>query len=83
MANEPTRELLETLAHALNCQYLSDLKTPALTDRLDQALLQLDPDTFAVKQWRDAMMYLTGKKCEAASAAEIKQALMDALTQAQ
>lgn len=83
MANEPTQELLETLAQALSCQYLSDLKAPELADRLDRALLQLDPDAFAVGQWHDAMLYLTGRESTAAVAAEIKQALLAALAQSE
>lgn len=62
--------LLEVLSMQVNCQFLSDIKYLDELDRrrLAHILEHIPPDAAALKEWNDALQYLT--KCPPEETAE-------------
>lgn len=56
--------LLETLQCRAGCMYLSDLHAPSTMPLIRGALRKIEPDSFDLKEWTDAVLYITGKKRE-------------------
>ena len=68
--------LLEYLAAACGCMYLSDLRQRQYQAGLVRALRTAAPECFPAREWRDAAEYLTGELPEAVSRKEIRAHLM-------
>ncbi|MBC8577019.1 hypothetical protein [Yanshouia hominis] len=71
--NETTAraDLLDELYRHSGCGFLSDLPREENREGLQRALLAVEPDSFSMKAWEEAVFYLCGsrKHFEAASAA--------------
>lgn len=57
------RGLLEFLQLQAGCMYLSDLHTPSHFPRIQRALRKITPDHYALREWNDAVWYITGQPC--------------------
>ncbi|MEE0752886.1 hypothetical protein [Frisingicoccus sp.] len=59
--NEKKKDLLETVADGVGCEYLSDLryKIPAYT--IKRVLKEIKPEQYSIEAWNDAVSYITGK----------------------
>lgn len=68
--------LLEYLAAACGCMYLSDLRQRQYQAGLGRTLRTAAPEWFPVQEWRDAAEYLTGEIPEAGSRRKIRAHLM-------
>ena len=55
-------ELLDYLSAKAGCMYLSDLHRVNNFLAVHHALRELPPDTFSVKEWNDAVRYITGEQ---------------------
>jgi hypothetical protein len=57
-----TFELLDYLAFKCGCMYLSDLPAKCWQIPLFHALRKVTPEAFPVREWNDAVAYLTGEE---------------------
>lgn len=53
--------VLDTLAAKSGCMYLSDLAGTGRRAFLSHYLWELDADAYSLKEWEDAVHYLTGE----------------------
>lgn len=53
--------LLETLSMKAGCRYLSDLRYPEQLVFVKHALYKIEPDRFSIREWNDAVNYITGQ----------------------
>lgn len=53
--------LLEVLQCATGCMYVSDLRTPANLPLIRHALRKVDAGAFGLREWDDAVEYITGE----------------------
>ena len=72
------KELLHILSERTGCMYLSDLKFIRDTQKIKSELEKLSPQDFPVKQWNDAINYLTETKVDFSSEMEAKNFLLGA-----
>ena len=72
------KELLHVLSERTGCMYLSDLKFIRDTQKIKSELEKLSPQDFPVKQWNDAINYLTETKVDFSSEMEAKNFLLGA-----
>lgn len=72
------KELLHILSERTGCMYLSDLKFIRDTEKIKSELEKLSPQDFPVKQWNDAINYLTETKVDFSSEMEAKNFLLGA-----
>lgn len=72
------KELLHILSERTGCMYLSDLKFIRDTQKIKGELEKLSPQDFPIKQWNDAIYYLTEKKVDFSSEIEAKNFLLGA-----
>ncbi len=54
--------LLDRLAHAAGCMYLSDLHTTKYGPSLHQAVLAIDPAEYSLSEWQEAARYVSGRE---------------------
>lgn len=72
------KELLHILSERTGCMYLSDLKFIRDTQKIKSEVEKLSPQDFPVKQWNDAINYLTETKVDFSSEMEAKNFLLGA-----
>ena len=72
------KELLHILSERTGCMYLSDLKFIRDTQKIKSELEKLSPQDFPVKQWNDAINYLTETQVDFSSEMEAKNFLLGA-----
>ncbi len=72
------KELLHILSERTGCMYLSDLKFIRDTQKIKSELEKLSPQDFPVKQWNDAINYLTETNVDFSSEMEAKNFLLGA-----
>lgn len=53
--------LLETLSMKAGCRYLSDLRYPEQLVFVKHALYKIEPDRYSIREWTDAVNYITGQ----------------------
>jgi hypothetical protein len=70
--NRNNLELLEMLSFQMGCMYLSDLKQPQYLSFIRRALKQIETTRYSIREWEDAVRYLTGEKKEFASHEEVR-----------
>ncbi len=51
--------LLDDLAGLANCLYLSELRRPEIRIRLGELISRLEEKEYSLKEWEDAVHYLT------------------------
>ena len=54
--------LLEALHAQVGCMYLSDLRRPEFFPMIQQELWKCTPEEFSLREWCDAVHYLTGER---------------------
>ncbi|MGI6070183.1 MAG: hypothetical protein ACOYBE_07115 [Blautia sp.] len=52
--------LLEYLAQELNCMFLSDLHSQKFLEAIRREVCLMDWSRFSLKEWKDAVTYITG-----------------------
>lgn len=57
----PSLGLLESLQVQVGCMYLSDLHTPSNLPLVQRALRKIKPDSYGLREWNDAVCYITGQ----------------------
>lgn len=65
--------LLEYLQIKVSCMYLSDLHLPENLLLIQREMLRLDPEDYILKEWNDAVEYITGQMD---SFTDVKQAAL-------
>ena len=70
-------ELLDYLSAKAGCMYLSDLHRVNNFLAVHHALRELPPDTFSVKEWNDAVRYITGEQHDFFSSDEAEKYLAE------
>lgn len=55
-------DLLEVLQYKTGCMYLSDLHNPDNMHLVRHALREIIPEFFSLREWTDAVCYITGQK---------------------
>lgn len=70
-------ELLEYLACAIKCEYLSDLRCRAPAAAVGEALRAIPPQAFPAEQWREAASYLTGEDCDGLDSGACRRRLLE------
>lgn len=71
--------LLETLQFQIGCVYLSDLHIPSNLPLIRCALRKIDPDSYCLREWNDAVCYITGKKSNFQNPREAAKYLMECI----
>lgn len=56
--------LLEYLSFKVGCMYLSDLRYSKHLYNIKHVLRSIDPNIYSLKEWNDAVNYITGEKYE-------------------
>ena len=70
-------KLLDYLSAKAGCMYLSDLHRVNNFLAVHHALRELPPDTFSVKEWNDAVRYITGEQHDFFSSDEAENYLAE------
>lgn len=53
--------LLEVLQYQTGCMYLSDLHIPDRMPLILHALRKINPESYHLREWTDAVCYITGQ----------------------
>ncbi|MCR2032919.1 hypothetical protein [Anaerofustis stercorihominis] len=56
--------LLENLSFKVGCMYLSDLRYNENLYNIQHELRSIDPNIYSLKEWNDAVNYITGERYE-------------------
>lgn len=82
MRTKQLLSLVDYLAYKARCTYVSDLHYLDSTRKLKIAyeLGKLDPEVYPLKEWIDALEYLTGKQESYSSTDHVRQTLIEALS---
>ena len=67
--------LLEYLAANCGCMYISDLHQPEVLEKIKLLIPKIDPYSYSVWEWNDAVSYITGS----ATAFETRKEAVDFL----
>ena len=70
------KDLLLVLSEKIGCMYLSDLKFIEDKGKIKSELKKILPQDFTLKQWNDAITYLTGQEKEFSSKIDAKRFLI-------
>ena len=57
---ESNKGLLEYIAEKTDCTFLSDLHQTE-HEEIEKVLIRLDIETYSLKEWNEAVCYLTGR----------------------
>lgn len=68
--------LLDILAAKVGCVYLSDLKQTQSLPHIRHVLRKIKPSAFSLREWNNAVSYLTGKETPFESAEEAVEYLL-------
>lgn len=58
----PAAGLLDVLVSQTGCMYLSDLHNPNFLPAVQRALCRISPEQFELREWQDAVEYITGER---------------------
>ncbi|MBC8530498.1 hypothetical protein [Gehongia tenuis] len=72
--------LLERLALAAGCMYLSDLHTTEYGKSLCQAVLSIDPAEYSLSEWQEAARYVSGRELSFPAPEEARDYLVSFLS---
>ena len=56
--------LLDELAQKADCLYMSDLHKPEKYEQIRRAVRAMEPGCYSGREWKDAFVYITGKRTE-------------------
>ena len=76
-----TKGLLETLAMKIGCSYLSELHTSYRFREICREIKKLDMEKFSMKEWNDAVDYITGEKVVFSSPEDAREYLLEKIGQ--
>lgn len=75
--------LLENIAAACGCAYLSDLNYQQLEHTrpslLPHCISKMAAERYPLREWQEAHLYITGQPCDANNASACKQSLINTL----
>ncbi|MFQ6862869.1 MAG: hypothetical protein ACLROI_09975 [Beduini sp.] len=71
-----SKHLIEQLAADLGYEYISDLHRPQLLPEIQMLIGSYDSQSYSLKEWKDAVQYITGSSCKLCECEEIKQYLL-------
>ncbi|UWP60150.1 hypothetical protein [Ruminococcus gauvreauii] len=57
-------ELLEYVAERVGCTYLSDLHQPQELPCIQQVIRKMEPQLYDIREWKNAVQYITGESME-------------------
>ncbi|WP_411335838.1 hypothetical protein [Ruminococcus gauvreauii] len=57
-------ELLEYVAERVGCTYLSDLHQPQELPCIQQVIRKMEPQLYDLREWKNAVQYITGESME-------------------
>ena len=82
MAATQLMSLVDYAAHIAGCTYVSDLHylDAVRKCRIARALEKVELDAFPLRDWNDALEYITGAKMPCSSAEQAKAALIASLS---
>lgn len=69
--------LLETIQLTAGCGYLSDLHKTVNFQKIRTAVSTLLPDAYSLKEWKEAVFYITKKTCECQDVYTAKEILIN------
>lgn len=70
-------ELLEVLRVSVGCDYISDLPLRReLRSNIKSSVMRLNADDYPLKEWNDAVSYLTKMNAAAATCSEAKNIII-------
>lgn len=75
-------DLLEFLYTETGCAFLSDLHCPEWLPQIKEIIQRLDENQFTAEQWLEAARYISCQKVEYVRASDIRQFLLDFITEA-
>ena len=75
------RSLLDDLAASAGCLYLSDLRGEQNYASERTFIAQSPAEAYTLREWQEAIGYLTGKPSDAESCAQARQELLSVLGQ--
>ena len=75
--NKYTPDLLEYLAFRIGAMYLSDLHNERYAYRLQPILCGMEIEHYSLKDWEDAIHYITGKKMRFCSYEQVNHFLRE------
>ncbi|MEE0419609.1 MAG: hypothetical protein UDG86_06140 [Lachnospiraceae bacterium] len=76
-----TKGLLETLAINIGCSYLSELHTAYRYREICREIVGLDMEKYSIREWNDAVGYITGEKVIFSSPKEARAYLLERISQ--
>ena len=68
--------LLEILAFKSGCTYLSDLHSGASLPLVRHAVREIEPSRFSLREWNDAVRYITGEEISFSSCEDAARYLL-------
>ena len=71
-----SKHLIEQIAADLGCEYISDLHRPQLLIEIQRLIRSYDSQSYSLKEWKEAIVYITGSSCRMCDNEEIKQYLL-------
>lgn len=69
--------LLESIQVQVGCMYLSDLHIPYNLPLVQSALRKIEPDSYPLREWNDAVCYITGQELHFESQRDAAKYLMN------
>jgi predicted metal-dependent hydrolase len=70
------RGLLEDLYRRVGCLYLSDLMLTENLRAIQTSLREIDPASYCLEEWRNAISFITGRECSFNDSGEARYYLM-------
>ena len=70
-----SKGLLEEIAAGAECFYLSDLHVSAYASAIRRAVRKIDPETYSLWEWDDAVQYILGSTVVCKSKEQAKSLL--------
>lgn len=71
-----SKHLIEQIATDLGYEYISDLHRPQLLIEIQRLISSYDSQCYSLKEWKEAIQYITGNSCRLSDSEEIKQYLL-------
>ena len=70
-------DLLDRLTVLTQCAYISDLRVVNYRRSISKAVCAIPTEDYSLKEWNDAVFYITGKQAYYKSAEDARKVLLD------
>ncbi len=81
MGRHQKEDLLDTLAKRADCVYLSELRNHSCYPVIVKALKGIDPNSYSLFEWEEAIYYITGERQKAEDPLHAVKCLKERLQQ--